>query len=224
MSGGGSHRWPVVRYATIWLVAGFLAAGVVVVAVRGASQPSGQTSDARRADVRRPAETPTGGCVARRDSGQGTLSALRAIQPPTLGPPATPARSGVHTRPPGLAALVGALRRGYIVVQYRPTLDRRLIRRLNREFGSGSPPTVVTPDASGMRFAIAVTAWSRVLGCASADGAALDAAQDFRRFAAARVAGASRWNRSTAPRGSKLKTSTTTRGSIGSTCWPWFAA
>ena len=181
MSGRPSHRWPVVRYAAVWLMAGCLAAGVVVVAVGGAPDPSRPASDAGRADVQEPAETPTGGCVARRDSGQETRSALRAIQPPTLGPPAEPARSGVHTRPPGLAALVGALRRGYIVVQYRPSLDRRVVRRLNREFGSGTPPTVVTPDASGMRFAIAVTAWSRVLGCASADGEALEAAQDFRR-------------------------------------------
>lgn len=181
MSGGRSHRWPVVRYATIWLVTGCLAAGAVVVAVRGASEPSGGTSDARRADVERPAASPTGGCVSRRDSGRPTLSALRAIQPPTLGPPAAPARLGVHTRPPRPAALVGALRRGYIVVQYRPSLARRLVRRLHREFGGGTPPTIVTPDATGMRFEVAVTAWSRVLGCPSADGEALEAVQDFRR-------------------------------------------
>ena len=181
MSGRRSHRWPVVRYAAAWLLAGCLAAGAVVTAVRGPSEPSGPTAEPRPAAVETPAARPAGGCVVRRDSGRGTRSALRVIQPPTLGPPATPARLGVHTRPPRPAALVGALRRGYIVVQYRPSLDREVVRTLHREFGRGGPPTVVTPDATGMRFAIAVTAWSRLLGCPSADERSRAAAQEFRR-------------------------------------------
>ena len=170
-------RWPVVRYAAVWLLAGCLAAAVVVVAVRGAAQ----TGSGGRPAGERAAAKPAGSCIIRRDTGRVTPSALRAMQPPTLGPPARPARPGVHTRPLRPRALVGALRRGLIVVQYRPSLRPEIVRRLRREFGTGSPPTVVTPDATGMRFAVAVTAWSRLLGCASAHGDALRAAQDFRR-------------------------------------------
>ena len=180
MTGSRSPRWPVVRYAAAWLLAGCLAAGAVVTAVRGASEPSDVTPEPRRAAVETPVASPAGRCVMRRDRGRGTRSALRVIQPPTLGPPATPARLGVHARPPRPAALVGALRRGFIVVQYRPSLDRDVVRRLEREFGRGSPPTIVTPDATGMRFAIAVTAWSRLLGCPSGDERSRAAAQDFR--------------------------------------------
>lgn len=171
-------RWPVVRYATTWLVAGCLAAGAVVIAVRGTSEPR----PARPATVAEPrASAPAASCVVRRDSGRVASSALRVMQPPTLGPRARPAPPGIHTRPLPPAALVGALRRGVIVVQYRPSLRRALVKRLRREFGGDDPPTIVTPDATGMRFAVAVTAWSRLLGCASARGDALAAAHDFRR-------------------------------------------
>ena len=178
MNRESSHRWPVVRYAVVWLLAGCLAAAFVVVTVRGASDASpdeGGTSAAERAPTAAP------GCVIRHDSGGATPSAVRVMQPPTLGPPATPAPVGVHRRPRSPEALVGALRRGYIVVQYRPSLERDVVRMLEREFGRDAPPTVVAPDGTGMRFAVAVTAWSRLLGCSSTDGDVLNAAQDFRR-------------------------------------------
>ena len=177
MSAERSPKWPVVFYATAWLLAGCIAAGAVVVAVRGAAGPE----PAGRAAAEAPADRPAASCVERRDTGRVTLASLKVMQPPTLGPPSRPAAPGIHTRPLPPAELVGALRRGFIVVQYRPTLRPALVRRLRREFGRGDPPTVVTPDGTGMRFAVAVTAWSRLLGCASARDDTLAAAQDFRR-------------------------------------------
>ena len=178
MSGDRSHRWPVVRYAAVWLLGGCLAAALVVASLRGTSDA---VPDERPPLAARPTPSPVPGCVVRRDTGAATPSAVRVMQPPTVGPRATPASVGVHRRPPSPAALVGALRRGYVVVQYRPSLERDVVRTLEREFGRGTPPTVVTPDGTGMRFAVAVTAWSRLLGCSSAEGDVLDAAQDFRR-------------------------------------------
>ena len=177
MSIGRSPKWPVVFYATGWLLAAFIAAGAVVVAVRGASD----SDPPRRAGVERPADAINTSCVVRRDTGRVTPSALGVMQPPTLGPPSRPAAPGIHTRPIPSTALVGALRRGFIVVQYRPSLRPALVRRLRQEFGSGDPPTIVAPDATGMRFAVAVTAWSRLLGCASASEDTLTAGQEFRR-------------------------------------------
>lgn len=182
--GERSHRWPIVRYAAVWLLGGCLAAALVVASVRGGTSDPAPGERPSRAARSTPTAAP--GCVIRRDEGATTPSAVRVMQPPTVGPPATPAPVGVHRRPPSPAALVGSLRRGYIVVQYRPSLGRDIVRTLEREFGRGDPPTVVTPDGTGMKFAVAVTAWSRLLGCSSTGGDVLDAAQDFRlRYAGA---------------------------------------
>lgn len=187
MSRTPSPRWPVVFYSIAWLLAGCVAAGAIVLAVQSASgsgdgeQSASGSGGAEQARNQRPPDRLTRSCVVRRDTGPVTSSSLRVLQPPTLGPPSRPATPGIHTRPLAATELVGALRRGYIVVQYRPSLEAALVRRLRREFGAGDPPTVVAPDATGMRFTVAVTAWSRLLGCADLGEDTIAAAQEFRR-------------------------------------------
>ncbi len=171
------HGWAVVRYGVAWLAAGVVLAAGVLIAVRSVTDSQ---HEARR-DVVTGAGTP---CVERRDAGPADRAAVRVMQPPTFGPPAQPARAGTYVRSPRPEALVGALRRGVVVVQYQPRLRRHLVERIEREFGEAQHETVITPDATGMRYAIAVTAWRRMLGCSSLDSNAVRAASEFtRRYA-----------------------------------------
>ena len=167
-----NHGRAVLRYGVAWLAATAVLVVGVLIAVRGlADGPDGSG----RAVFAGPG-TP---CGERHDTGPADRSATLVMQPPTFGPPAEPAPAGEHQRSPRPEALVGALRRGRIVVQYRPGLQPVFVRRIEREFDAMERETVITPDATGMRYAIAVTTWRRVLGCSAVDAKALRAARDF---------------------------------------------
>jgi Protein of unknown function (DUF3105) len=110
------------------------------------------------------------------------------IRPPVAGPPAPAAvADGVHAAAPGPTGLVGALRRGRVVVQYRPSLAAPLVRRLRGAIARSRPDRlVIAPDGSGMPYLVAATAWGRLLGCRSLPPAALTALESFARHNAGR--------------------------------------
>ncbi len=102
------------------------------------------------------------------------------LNPAVDGPAAAPAAPGVYDEPPSTSALVGALRRGVIVIQVGPavpdgTVD--LLDKLQRAIPQG---TIVTRAAPGMPYAIAVTAYRRLLGCPRYSPGVLDAVRLFR--------------------------------------------
>ena len=101
------------------------------------------------------------------------------MQPPTFGPRAVPAAAGVYTRAPRTAAVVGSLRRGTVVLQYRAGLSRPSVLALRRLFAPAPFALIVTPDRTGMRYALAATAWGRLLGCPRMSHSALVAVHAF---------------------------------------------
>lgn len=159
MTRGSRHGWATARYTLVWLLASAVVALVVALAVRSESglpseDPIELETAAREAE-----------CVLRRETGAAEDSTVDVMQPPTFGPPSQMAAPGVYTRSPSPDQLVGALRRGLIVVQYRPRLAPAQVEVLRRAFADLRETTVITPDATGMRYAVAVTAWTRLLGC-----------------------------------------------------------
>ncbi|MBW3652295.1 MAG: DUF3105 domain-containing protein, partial [Actinobacteria bacterium] len=102
----------------------------------------------------------------------------RQGEPPVVGGRAAPAAPGFYESPLPRSALVGALRRGIVVISYRPELSqeqRALLRAVHMALPRG---TIVVPNAR-MSFVVAVTAWRRLLGCRRTGRDTLDAVRLF---------------------------------------------
>jgi hypothetical protein len=160
------------RYALAWIAAAALAVGVLRVFSDDAARPVPTVDPVAHAAQR-------GGCVLRSDAGGATSRDLDVAQPPTFGPPAAPAATGVYTHPPRTEAVVASLRRGTIVLQYRAGTPRSTVNALRRVFARAPFESIVTPDRTGMRYSVAATAWGRLLGCPRASRRALAALHAF---------------------------------------------
>jgi Protein of unknown function (DUF3105) len=154
-------------YVAGWLAISGVAAALGLLAVRTISP---DTTPPRRTG---PFAAVRDRCVLTRDAG--------AQRPPVTGPPSAGARPGVYRSSPPPQDLVGALRRGVVVVQYRPGLTAQAVVTLRTAFDLALQPTIVTPDATSMPYAVAGTAWGRLLGCRRFDGAVLAALRRFAR-------------------------------------------
>ncbi len=95
------------------------------------------------------------------------------------GPAGRPADPGFYEDPPPDAALVGALRRGIIVIHYRRDLPTARVRELEVVQKAVPAGTIVTPN-DDMAFAVAVTAWRQLLGCGQWTKGTIDAVRLFR--------------------------------------------
>jgi hypothetical protein len=67
-----------------------------------------------------------------------------------------------------------------VVIQFREGLDGERLEALKTLQAAVPTGTIVTPNATGMRFELAVTAYRRLLGCPRFSDQALDAVQLFR--------------------------------------------
>ncbi len=152
-------------YVAGWIATAGVAAVLGLLAVRTISP---DTSPLRRND---PIAAVRDRCVLR-----ATTSSQR---PPVAGRRSAPARTGVYSSSPSVARLVGALRRGVVVVQYRPGLASIDVERLRHAFGSTAGLRIVTPDATTMPYLVAGTAWGRLIGCRRLDGNVLAALSRF---------------------------------------------
>jgi len=109
------------------------------------------------------------------------LRGARAANPPVAGPArGAPAAPGVYDEPLPVPRLIGALRAGTIVIQYRSDLPDALRDDLERVQAALPRGTVVAPSATRMRYAVAVTAWQRLLGCPRFGRRSIDAVRLFR--------------------------------------------
>jgi hypothetical protein len=109
--------------------------------------------------------------------------------PPTSGPhDPVPAPDGIHPpgEPPDLEQTVHALEHGRVLIQYRPGTPSRRIAQLEaivREPVKGEPGyhTLLFENQTGMRPALAVTAWGVALTCDAWNDRVFDAIRAFRR-------------------------------------------
>jgi Protein of unknown function (DUF3105) len=100
---------------------------------------------------------------------------------PAVTGPAAPqaANAGFYDEAPDTPTLVAALRRGVIVIYFRPELDGERVDEL-REVQEAAPNgTIVTPSST-MAFEVAATAYRRLLGCPRATDDSMEAALLFR--------------------------------------------
>jgi hypothetical protein len=111
--------------------------------------------------------------------------------PPTFGPPSRAPRPGVYSRPLPRRDLVGALRQGIVVLQYRRSVASRALGDLRAVADQDPRRTILAPDATRMPYAVAATAWRRLLGCRAVDGRVVRALQGFRDRYRGRRAGRS---------------------------------
>jgi len=160
------------RYALAWIVGAGVLATVLVVLLGGRSE-----------DVSLPPVRETELGEAARHAGCELVRARegRGLNPPVLGVPRVrPAAPGLYEEAPPAAALVAALRRGVVVVHFRAGLPDELVDRLRELQESVPEGTIVTPNATGMSYELAVTAYGRLLGCRRWVPAVLDAVRLFR--------------------------------------------
>ncbi len=161
-------------YVIAWVAGGAVVAIGVLVAMRGDG-----VDDAAEVSLPPVRQTELGtaadraGCLLRAGS-------RRARNEPVVeGSAAPPAAAQYYESAPAAASLVGAMRRGVVVISYRPQLAREhrdRLRVLQRALPRG---TIVAPNAA-MPFVIAVTAWRRLLGCRRVGAGTLDAVRLFR--------------------------------------------
>jgi hypothetical protein len=169
--GPRTSRGALVRYALAWVTTG----GVVAALALAVVGQLGRDPVRGRSD---PIASVTGdGCVLAQPRGLQE----RVSRPPVSGPPAPPAADGIHRTALPRRNLIGSLRRGAVVVQYQPSLDQPAVEALRAAFTAERPRRVLVPDATGMPFAVASTAWGRVLGCSKVDA---DVVRALRAFAA----------------------------------------
>lgn len=165
-------RWPgVTLYVVGWLATGAVAAAALLFAVRDGDDRSAALPPLRQTELRVAAQQ--AGCELRAGAQQ------RTHEPPVAGDPARPAPPRFYESAPSRTALVGAIRHGIVVISYRPDLpreQRELLRAVQIVVPRG---TIVAPNGK-MPYAIAVTAWRRLLGCRRIGPEALDALRLFR--------------------------------------------
>ena len=102
------------------------------------------------------------------------------LNPPVAGAvDVAPAAPGIYERPPDSERVVGALRRGYIAIHYRPGLDDDLVDALGEIQRTVPEGTLLVPNDT-MSYEVAATAWRRLLGCPRFSRQAVDALRLFR--------------------------------------------
>jgi hypothetical protein len=131
-------------------------------------------------------------CTVARRPNEGAEHVTRELthadygtNPPTSGPHSPEwAEDGIYRpgRTPDLGLLVHTLEHGRINVQYRPGTPRTTIRRLKAFYQESDRGhhMLVYENATGMPFAVAATAWDRVLGCPKMNDRVFDALRAFR--------------------------------------------
>lgn len=100
--------------------------------------------------------------------------------PAVDGPAASRAAdAGFYEEAPDAQSLVAALRRGVVIIYFHPEIDDERVNEL-REVQEAAPNgTIVTPSTT-MAFAVAATAYRRLLGCPRVTDASMEAALLFR--------------------------------------------
>ena len=160
------------RYAVVWLVAAAVVVGVVFAIFGGDDADTVSVPPVRETELVDAAGH--GRCQVR------TAAAGEQLNPPVDGPAGRPAAPGFYDKPVASALLTAAVRRGTIVIQFRAGLDDESLAPLKALQAAVPEGTIVAPNATGMKFQLAVVAYRRLLVCPRFTSRALDAVQLFR--------------------------------------------
>ncbi len=163
----------VLVYATVWLVAAAAAVALVLVVV-GDDEPDTVPVPPVR-------ETELGVAAGQSRCVLVNAKAGQRVNPPVDGPAGgRAAPAGFYEQPVATAQLTAAVRKGIIVIQFRSGLDEKRVEALKALQSAFPEGTIVAPNATRMRFELAVVAYRRLLGCPRFTDRSLDAVQLFR--------------------------------------------
>jgi hypothetical protein len=109
-----------------------------------------------------------GGASATRPRSIADGGAPRAAQP------------GAYRTPVNEDALLAALRRGVIVIQYRAGIAPERLGQLTALQARLPAGTILAPNEAATPYEVAVMAWRRMLRCPRLDGVTMDAIRLFR--------------------------------------------
>jgi len=168
-----------IAYVLGWVVAAAVVAAVALVVLGGPQSKLVGVLPIHETELQ----------VAAREAGCDLRHASRveALNPPVNGSVAAqPTPPGFYDSPQQPPSLVAALRRGVVVIQFQDRLDGRDKDLLKSIQAAAPTGTIVAPNDTGMRYAVAATAYRRLLGCSAFDERSVDALQLFRgRFVGA---------------------------------------
>ena len=168
-----ARRRAALRYAAIWAGGGALAALGLILLIRLVGGP---TEGVNVPPVREPSlETAARSASCRllgpRDE--------RPPEPPSDGFWTSPARPGVYVTGPPRQSILAALRRGVVVIQYRPDVAAAEADRVRRLFDAVPEGTIVAANER-LAVPVAAAAWRRAIVCPRITSSATDAVRLFR--------------------------------------------
>ena len=127
---------------------------------------------------------------SREHTGDLAESITYDTKPPTSGKHyEIPKEDGAYEEAPDAKELVHSMEHGRIVVWFKRTLPRSDRANLQALFEEDEYQVILTPDTTGMKYAVAATAWNalpqpngtgRLLGCPSIKPEMYDALRDFK--------------------------------------------
>jgi hypothetical protein len=165
---GSSSRRPSRRTLLVYLAA-WLAVGAIVVLVAVALLDGGSSADGTLPPVRQTAlesAAHAAGCRLER-------------RRPSDDARAAAAAGGSYAKAPSVDALQAALRRGTVVLSYRPGLPEELLSKLQAIQRTIPRATILTPGTRRMQDAVAMSAYRRLLVCPRVSAEGLDALRLF---------------------------------------------
>jgi Protein of unknown function (DUF3105) len=167
-----TSRGAAAAYAVAWLVAAGVAVGVVF-AIFGGADETVSLPPIREAELTDAVSNSR--CQLQTD-GRG-----ERLNPPVNGPAGgRAAQPGIYDKPLAMAHLTAALRRGIIVIQFRPDLDTDVVKALKTLQAAVPKGTIVAPNGTSKRVDLTVLAYRRLLICPRFTTASLDAVRLFR--------------------------------------------
>lgn len=93
---------------------------------------------------------------------------------------ATPADDGAYSEAPRTGAVVHALEHGRVVYWFGPDAQASVKGALKALFDEDDRHLLLVPAEAPMRFEVAASAWTKVLGCPNANPRVFDALRAFR--------------------------------------------
>ena len=169
--GVGARFRAIAGYASVCLAIGAVVAGIVIALV---DERDLETALPPVRETQLVKAVRAGGCELRRTPGRAPLG---SSVPSTAAAPAQPR---FYEQAPSSERLSAALRRGVIVISYRPGLDPVRVQQLRLLQMVIPTGTIVAPHAIAMVDDVAVAAYRRLLRCKRFTEATIDAIRLFR--------------------------------------------
>lgn len=162
----------VALYVMFWLTAAAIVVVVLAVVLDSGDGETVALPPVRGTDLASAAHKAD--CEFRR------TAANEPSNPPVTGPAGPlPASPGFEEESPDAPSLIAALRRGILVIHFRPGLDEERVSELRTMQQAVPDGTLVTPNATRMPYEVAATAHRRLLGCETFTDDTLDALRLF---------------------------------------------